>query len=119
MLSLMVNIEEWNKLPKVYQSVVEAAATEAMNWMTTKYDAGNVPALKRLAQAGVEFREFPAPVMDACYAAAQEVYKETTAKNAFFKRVYDNYSAFQKDIVQWFQFAEGGFDRYMARRLRG
>jgi TRAP-type mannitol/chloroaromatic compound transport system substrate-binding protein len=119
MLSLMINIEEWNKLPKNYQSVVEAAAAEATLWMTAKYDAGNPPALKRLAQAGVEFREFPAAVMDACYGAAQEVYKETNAKNANFKKVYDNYTAFQKDIVQWFQFAEGGFDRFMARRMRG
>jgi TRAP-type mannitol/chloroaromatic compound transport system substrate-binding protein len=119
MLSLMINIEEWNKLPKVYQSVVEAAAAEVTNWMTAKYDAGNAPALKRLAQAGVEFREFPPAVMDACYGAAQELYKETNAKNANFKKVYDNYTAFQKDVVQWFQFAEGGFDRFMARRMRG
>ena len=119
MLSLMINIEEWNKLPKVYQSVVEAAAAETTLWMTAKYDAGNPAALKRLAQAGVEFREFPTAVMDACYAAAMQLFKETSAKNANFKKVYDNYAAFQKDVVQWFQFAEGGFDRFMARKSRG
>jgi TRAP-type mannitol/chloroaromatic compound transport system substrate-binding protein len=119
MLSLMINIEEWNKLPKQYQALVETAAADTTLWMTAKYDAGNPPALKRLAQAGVEFREFPPAVMDACYAAAQDLFKETSAKNANFKKVYDNYTAFQKDIVQWFQFSEGGFDRFMARRLRG
>lgn len=119
MISHMINVDEWNKLPKPYQAVVEVASVDAMNWMTAKYDAGNMAALKRLAQADVQFREFPLPVMDACYNSAQEVYKEMTAKNAKFKKIYDHYTAFQKDIVQWFQFAEGGFDRYMARKLRG
>jgi len=119
MLSNMVNMEEWNKLPKTYQAVVESAGIDAMNWMTAKYDAQNPGSLKKLAQADTQFREFPAPVMDACYNAAQEVYKDLLTKNAKFKKIYDNYTAFQKDAVQWFQFAEGGFDRFMARKLRG
>jgi TRAP-type mannitol/chloroaromatic compound transport system substrate-binding protein len=119
MLSLMVNIDEWNKLPKTYQAVLESAGIDAMNWNTAKYDAQNPASLKKLAQADTQFREFPVAVLDACYNAAQEVYKDMTAKNAKFKKIYDNYTAFQKDVVQWFQFAEGGFDRYMARKLRG
>ncbi|MGH7006600.1 MAG: TRAP transporter substrate-binding protein, partial [Alphaproteobacteria bacterium] len=119
MLSLMVNIEEWNKLPKSYQAALESAGIDGMNWMTAKYDAQNPASLKKLAQADVQFREFPPAVMDACYAAAQEVFKEVNAKNPKFKKIYDNYTAFQKDIVQWFQFSEGGFDRFMARKLRG
>jgi TRAP-type mannitol/chloroaromatic compound transport system substrate-binding protein len=119
MLSLMCNIEEWNKLPKTYQAALESASIDAMNWMTAKYDAGNGASLKKLAAADVQFREFPPAVMDACYASAQAVYKELVEKNAKFKKIYDNYTAFQKDIVQWFQFSEGGFDRYMARKLRG
>jgi TRAP-type mannitol/chloroaromatic compound transport system substrate-binding protein len=119
MLSLMINVEEWNKLPKNYQAALESASIDAMNWMTAKYDAGNGASLKKLAASDVQFREFPPAVMDACYASAQAVYKELVEKNAKFKKIYDSYTAFQKDIVQWFQFAEGGFDRFMARKLRG
>jgi TRAP-type mannitol/chloroaromatic compound transport system substrate-binding protein len=119
MLSLMCNVEEWNKLPKNYQAALESASIDAMNWMTAKYDAGNMASLKKLAASDVQFREFPPAVMDACWASAQAVYKELLEKNAKFKKIYDNYTAFQKDIVQWFQFAEGGFDRFMARKLRG
>jgi TRAP-type mannitol/chloroaromatic compound transport system substrate-binding protein len=65
--------------------------------MTSKYDAGNVPALKRLAQAGVEFSRVPAGgSMDACFAAAQELFRETSAKNANFKKVYDNFMMAQQ-----------------------
>jgi TRAP-type mannitol/chloroaromatic compound transport system substrate-binding protein len=119
MLSAMFNIGEWNKLPKTYQNIMAAACAEATNWMTAKYDAGNPPALKRLVAGGAELRAFPVPVLEACYGAAQEVFKETNAKNPRFKKVYDNYTAFQKDQNLWFQFSENTFDRFMFSKSRG
>ena len=50
--------------------------------------------------------------------AERRFFEETDLLKAAYD-IYDNYTAFQKDVVQWFQFAEGGFDRYMARKLRG
>lgn len=79
-----------------------------MNWNTAKYDAQDRRHSRSFpAQADTQFREFPLAVLDACYNAARKVYADMTAKNAKFKKIYDNYTAFQKDVVQWFQFAEG------------
>ena len=50
---------------------------------------------------------------DAAYKAAQEVYSELSAKNANWKKIYEDYSAFRREQNQWFRFAEGGFDSYM------
>ena len=52
--------------------------------------------------------------MDACYKAAMELYAETSAKNANFKKLSTTRSAFQKDQILWFRVTENTFDNYMA-----
>jgi TRAP-type mannitol/chloroaromatic compound transport system substrate-binding protein len=52
--------------------------------------------------------------MDACYAAAMELYEETSAKNANFKKLWDNMSAFQKEEILWFRVCENTYDNFMA-----
>ena len=54
--------------------------------------------------------------MDASFAASDQVYAETTAKNAEFKKVYDSMIAFRKEEVLWFRVVENTFDNYMARQ---
>ena len=82
--------------------------------MMAKYDAQNPAALRRLVAGGTQLRPFSKAIMDACYGAAMEVYKETSEKNANFKKLYDNMSAFQKDQILWFRVTENTFDNYMA-----
>ena len=118
MLSCFFNISEWAKLPKTYQAILTAASAEATSWMVAKYDAGNPAALKRLVAGGAVLRAFPPAAMEAFYQAAQELYKETNAKNAAFKKVYDHYIAFQHDQNLWFQFSENTFDRFMFSKNR-
>ena len=58
--------------------------------------------------------------MDAAYKAANEVYDETSAKNADFKKLYDSYKAFRNEEYLWFQVAEYAYDTFMIRaRARG
>jgi TRAP-type mannitol/chloroaromatic compound transport system substrate-binding protein len=86
--------------------------------MMAKYDALNPQALKRLVGSGTQLKPFPRPVMDACFRAAQEVYAETNAANANFKRVSDHYFNFQRDQISWFRVTENTFDDYMATAKR-
>lgn len=115
MLHNFINIEKWNSLPKNYQSLVRTASEMANTWMVSKYDSGNPAALKRLVAGGAQLRPFSSQVLDACYNAATEVYKETTAANADFKKVYDNMVAYRNDQYLWWQVAEYTFDTYMIR----
>ena len=112
-LSLYVNLEHWNSLPKSYQAIVTAAAYEANLWCVAKYDTDNVTALKRLVANGTELRPFSREILDACYKAAQEFYAETAAKNANFKKVYEPWKKFLEDEHQWFRVEELQFDNYM------
>ena len=88
------NLAKWNELPKIYQAALYAAGQESGVWMTSKYDHGNPPALKRLVASGAVLRPFPQDVMDACYKAANELYTELSAKNEWFKKMHDHLVAY-------------------------
>ncbi len=115
MLHNFINLEKWNQLPKGYQSVIRTAADMSYTWMQAKYDAVNPPALKRLIANGAKLHPFSPAVMDASYKGALEVYKETSEKNADFKKVYDAMIAFRSDQYLWWQVAEYSFDTYQIR----
>ena len=109
----MVNLAEWNKLPKEYQSIMEAACAEANTWMVAKYDAQNPAALKRLIGGGTQLRAFSKDVMVAAYKASLEVYKEAGEKSPAFKKIYESMVAFRSEQLLWFRVAEKGFDDFM------
>jgi TRAP-type mannitol/chloroaromatic compound transport system substrate-binding protein len=115
MLHNFVNLGKWAELPKSYQSIIHSASHVANTMMQAKYDAANPAALKRLVAAGAQLRPFPPAVMDACFKAANELYAETAASNAEFKKVYEATVAFRSDQYLWWQVAEYGFDTYMIR----
>jgi len=115
MLHNFINLEKWNDLPKAYRSIVRTASEMANTWMQAKYDAANPAALKRLVAGGAQFRPFSQAVLDAGYKAALEVYEETGAGNADFKKVYDHLVAFQSDQYLWWRVAEYTFDTFMIR----
>ncbi len=120
MLQFMINKAKWDALPKAYQAVLDAASHLANTDMQAKYDARNPGALKSLVAAGTQLRPFPQEVMEACYKAATELYAETSAKNAAFKKVHDSYMAFRGDQYLWWQVAEATYDNFMIRaRARG
>jgi TRAP-type mannitol/chloroaromatic compound transport system substrate-binding protein len=119
-LSFMINKPKWDALPKQYKAVIQAAASHADTEMQAKYDARNPGALKQLVAAGTQLRPFPQEVMEACYKASNELYAETNAQNAKFKKVFDHMMAFRNDEYLWWQVAEYTFDNFMIRaRARG
>ncbi len=111
----LVNLDKWNGLPKPYQAGLLAAARDAGHWLTSKYDAVNPPALKRLLAGGTQLRPFSQEIMEASYRAANEVYAETSADNPRFKKIYDSMVAFRGDGYLWWQVAEMSFDAFQIR----
>jgi TRAP-type mannitol/chloroaromatic compound transport system substrate-binding protein len=113
-LHTFVGQKALESLPPEYRAALECACAEATVLLMAKYDAANPPAMRRLLAGGAQLRAFSKPVMDACYKATQEVYAETGAKNADFKKVHDHYFGFLKDQIAWQGVAEARFDQYMA-----
>lgn len=115
-VSLYINMDKYMALPKEYQAIVAAAAAEANINMLAKYDAENPNALKRLVGGGAQLRAFNKDILDACYKAAEEVYAETSATNAPFKKMYESMTKFRDLENLWFSVAEGTYDRFMQSR---
>jgi TRAP-type mannitol/chloroaromatic compound transport system substrate-binding protein len=112
-LSLYVNLQQWQSLPKNYQTVVEAASGEAYNWVLAKYDAENPAALRRLVAGGAELRPFSKEILEACYNATYQFYAETSAKNEKFKKIYEAFKKFRQEEHLWFRVEEQQFDNFV------
>ncbi len=115
MLHFFINDKKFAELPKNYQSIVRTAAALANVDMQAKYDAKNPDALKRLVGGGALLRPFPQDVMEACLKASNELYEETAAKNADFKKIYDAMRPLRNDQYLWFQVAEYTYDNFLIR----
>ena len=88
---------------------------DTQRWMVSKYDAENPKALRELVAGGTKLMPFPQPVMEAAFNASNELYAEISAKNAKFKKVYDNWRPFRNEEILWFRVCENSFDNFMAR----
>jgi TRAP-type mannitol/chloroaromatic compound transport system substrate-binding protein len=120
MLHNFINLNKWNELSKSYQSIVLSASHVANTLMQARYDALNPAALKRLVAGGAQLRPFSQAILDASFKAANDVYAETSAANADFKKVYEAFRTFRNDQYLMWQVAEYTFDSYMIRaRARG
>jgi len=112
-LDLYINTKAYNGLSAEYKTVVECAAAFAHTEMQAKYDAKNPAALRQLVAGGTKLFRFPKDVLDAAFKESMALYSELSAKNANWKKVYEDYARFRTDQNLWFRFAEAGFDDFM------
>jgi TRAP-type mannitol/chloroaromatic compound transport system substrate-binding protein len=112
MLCEMVNEKKWNELPKHFQAAFETACGDANQWMQSKYDAQNPPALRRLLANGAVLRPFSRAILEAAEKAAYEVYDEMSAKSPHWKRIYPDWKKFRDEQFLWFRVAEQTYDNY-------
>ena len=113
-ISFIVNLGEWNKLPRAYREAFEMAAAEANVRMVAAYDAKNPPALARLVQQGVMLHPYPKDIMTAALKAAHDLYEEESATNPTFRRFYESWKVFRYAQYQWYRIAEASFSNFMA-----
>ena len=116
-LVLYTNLEQWNKLPKVYQTMIETAAADANNRVIAAYDKLNPEALKRLIAGGTQLRFWSRPLMEAGYKASRQLYAEETARNPKFKKLYDNWAPYLAAQDEWMRVEEQQFDNFMYSKV--
>ncbi len=112
-LDLHINSKAWDTLSAENKAIVECASAYAHVDMQAKYDGKNAAALKTLVSQGAKLFPFPKDLMDAAFKESMALYDEIGAKNANWKKVYADYSAFRRDANLWFRFTEARFDNYM------
>jgi TRAP-type mannitol/chloroaromatic compound transport system substrate-binding protein len=86
--------------------------------MQAKYDAKNPTALRQLIAGGTKLFRFPKDVMDLAFKESMQLYSDIGAKNASWKKIYEDMSKFRADQHAWFSVAEAGFDDFMQAQAR-
>lgn len=100
-LEVEVNLDEWKKLPELYQAAIQYAAYVANMTMLASYDARNGAALQRLIEGGTKLRPYSEEILVAAKAAADELYEEFSATDADFARIYKEWNAFRTSVQGW------------------
>ena len=113
-LEFFINKKAFAKLSAENQAIVRAAADTAYNDGTSKYMMLNPISLKRLVASGTQLKRFNKEIVQAGFKAANEVYAEHSAKDPFFKKVFDDMRGFQRDQILWNRISELVFTQDMA-----
>jgi TRAP-type mannitol/chloroaromatic compound transport system substrate-binding protein len=72
----------------------------------------------RLLQNGVKLKKYSNQILEGAYKAAVQLYSDESAKNAAFKKIYDDYLKYQKVTNQWFSVAELGIDSFLQSHIK-
>lgn len=114
-----INHDEWESLPKQYQTAIEVACQAANVDVLANYDASNPDALRRLIGKGAKLTPFSKEILDRCYDEAVVIYDELSAGNAQFKEIFDSMWAFREDQYKWLQVGEFRSNSFNISSLRG
>lgn len=112
-LSYYVNRTAWEKLPREYQSAVEAACAESNIAMTSAYDGRNAESLTTIREAGVTLRPFPPDVMEAARSVTREMLEEFASKETGYEKVMRSYMKWQEQTAGWFALAEQTYENFV------
>ncbi|NYZ11432.1 ABC transporter substrate-binding protein [Azospirillum sp. RWY-5-1] len=113
-LSCYVNRRTWENLPTDQRAALKAACAETSLWITSRYDAWNPPALKRLLAEGALLRPFGLDILRAAYQATEDHLASLAAGDPQFRKVHDSWKPFRDDQQLWFRIAENSFDRFVS-----
>lgn len=97
---LLVNKDVWDKLPADLQAIVEAACIYTFIRWQAKFNKYNAEALSELREKhGVNIHKTPDDVLIAFLKNWDELAKEESAKDPFFKKVLDSQRKFASVLV--------------------
>ncbi len=111
-LSALVNKKAWGKLPSEYKAIFKTACYEANLTMLSKYDTLNGAALQRLIRGGTELVPYSDNIMSAAQEAAFQLYADTSAKNASFRKLYKQWKSFREEVSSWNKVNEFSYLRF-------
>jgi TRAP-type mannitol/chloroaromatic compound transport system substrate-binding protein len=100
-LDVLINQQAWDELPRVYQEIFKAVASEANITMLSEYESRNQEALDRLVAGGTILRPYSEEIMVAAQQAAFDLYEETASSNPSFKAIFEPWKEFRRKIHQW------------------
>lgn len=117
-LTALVNLQAWSRLPSEYQAMFASACHEANGLMLSRYDALNATVLQRLIKGGTQLKFYGEPILQAAREATDQILADS-AKDATFKRVYEQWRTFRQDVFAWNRVNEFSYARFAFGEAKG
>ena len=110
MLELIINLDEWNSLPKHLQVIIETATKAVNQDMLDEYLAKNNQALTELVEVhGVELRRLPDDVIEEFRTISDQILEELAQEDESIAKVYSSYKSFKQDVSEYHKISEDAF----------
>jgi len=99
---LLMNRDAFNKLPDNFKAMIEIAAGESIMATYADTEAKNPAAMNNmLSKYGVTNRRWDDATLATFEAAWNEVVKEESAKDPFFKEIAESFYSFREEYRGW------------------
>ena len=109
-LELIINLDEWNSLPKHLQVIIETATKAVNQDMLDEYLAKNNQALTELVEVhGVELRRLPDDVIEEFRTISDQILEELAQEDETIAKVYNSYKSFKQDVSEYHKISEDAF----------
>ena len=110
MLELIINLDEWNSLPKHLQVIIETATKAVNQDMLDEYLAKNNQALTELVEVhGVDLRRLPDDVIEEFRMISDQILEELAQEDESIAKVYNSYKSFKEDVSEYHKISEDAF----------
>ena len=81
--------------------------------MMAEYDYKNPQALRRLVGNGVKLHAYSTELLRAAQDAAFDLYAEEADKNPAFRKIYEPWSKFRREVMLWHRVAEQTYTNFV------
>lgn len=112
---ILVSRQQWQTLPKAYQQILQAAATETSLTMLAALDAANGEALKRLVEGGTQLKSYSQEILQTAYQVSVDLLEENARQDVIFREVYNKWKAFRRKIYQWNRINELSLEQFVPK----
>ncbi|MBM3597032.1 MAG: TRAP transporter substrate-binding protein [Alphaproteobacteria bacterium] len=97
---LMINSEVWASLKPQQQEAIRSATSETFLRWWVKWQHQNADAIEEMrTKHGTQILRTPPEILTAFFKAWDEIAKEESAKNPFFKKVLESQRAYASKVV--------------------
>lgn len=106
---VLFNMSQWEQLPQEYQEILQITAAETNLRLLAHYNAANGEALDRFIAGGTQLKSYNTEFLQAAYKTAFELYEELAAQDAVYRKIYEQWKTFRKQVYQWNRINELSF----------
>ena len=109
-LEIIINKSAYESLPDDLKAIIKYAAKSANQEMLDEYTARNNKALTELIEKhDVDLRKLPDNVLRELRSITDEVMKDFIADDPMAQKVYESYTQFKKEVVNYHRISEKAY----------